>query len=279
MVRPAPSRLVLAGTLAALLVASPARAEGPVEGGDLQQQVEELAKKISRALKENEQQLTRLARGDQGKPRDVDIKLPEDGGSPPPTPTESEGGGGKGEGEKGGGGNPGGGSGEGSAGTRASEGLRQLMEGASRSGQSASSGIGELLRLAQQMGSNGSGGEPGEHPEKKPGEGDPQDPGKKEQDPKSEAPEDKPGDQKPGGDPDQGKRNDDKNTEPEKKPPVSDKAPPTARDLEGVFFVRLPDKVREAIRNGDFDRVPEKYRAMVAEWTRLLAEKDKEENR
>jgi hypothetical protein len=266
----------LAALSLAALVASQAplaRAEGPVDGGDLEQQVREVALKISRALKENEAHLARLARGDEGKPSNVDIKIPETGSESSSTGSPTgEGGTGTKEGEK-----------EGETGSEkesgggASEGMKELLDSVSRSGKSASEGIGELLRLAQSMGNQGGGaGEPGEKPN--PGDGEEKDPGKKENDPKSEAPEEK-GDEKPGSDdPKDGRKNDDP-VPPGTKPPTSDKAPPTAKDLEGVFFVRLPAKVREAIRNGDFDRVPEKYRAMVAEWTRLLSEQDAEDAR
>jgi hypothetical protein len=60
-------------------------------------------------------------------------------------------------------------------------------------------------------------------------------------------------------------------------PPSGEKRPPAPRDLKGVFEARLPDKVREAIDNGDFDQIPERYRELVREFTRALAEKEKKE--
>ena len=61
---------------------------------------------------------------------------------------------------------------------------------------------------------------------------------------------------------------------PDALPPRSDKAPPPAADLKGIFLARLPDKVREAVLAGDFDQVPEKYRELVRAWTKALAAED-----
>lgn len=60
-------------------------------------------------------------------------------------------------------------------------------------------------------------------------------------------------------------------------PPASEKRPPDPKDAAGVFFARLPDKVREAVLAGDFDQVPEKYRDLLREWTRALAEQDRKD--
>jgi len=99
-------------------------------------------------------------------------------------------------------------------------------------------------------------------PEKK---GDPL----KDNEPKDGSPKD--------GDPKSGEKAKEKSAPTGAQPPTSEKAPPADPDMKGVFSARLPDKVREAVLNGDFDQVPEKYRALVAEWTRLLAEKDRAE--
>ena len=60
-------------------------------------------------------------------------------------------------------------------------------------------------------------------------------------------------------------------------PPDGKVLPPDAKDARGVFFAKLPDKVREAVLNGDFDHVPEKYRDLIREWTAELARKENEE--
>jgi hypothetical protein len=46
-----------------------------------------------------------------------------------------------------------------------------------------------------------------------------------------------------------------------------------------VFFAKLPDKVREAVLNGDFDQVPERYRDLIREWTIKLAEQEEKESK
>ena len=66
---PAATLLAFAGTV---------RAEGPVEGGgnDDAAKIREIALRISKALKENEEALSRLARGEKAMPKPVDITLP-----------------------------------------------------------------------------------------------------------------------------------------------------------------------------------------------------------
>ena len=61
--------------------------EGPDSGHGAEEQVKELSRKISRELKENEEALARLARGEKAEPKKVDIELPPDGKqAPPPSP-------------------------------------------------------------------------------------------------------------------------------------------------------------------------------------------------
>ena len=70
-----PAAALLLGA-AGLALAAP---EGPVgpEGGSPEEQIQELAKRISKELKESEEALARLARGEKADPRPVDIELPE----------------------------------------------------------------------------------------------------------------------------------------------------------------------------------------------------------
>jgi len=60
------------------LSAGTARAEGPVEGGgeDAVEEIQKIAIRISKSLKENEEALSRLARGEKGDPKPVHIHLP-----------------------------------------------------------------------------------------------------------------------------------------------------------------------------------------------------------
>ena len=73
-------RFLLVLPAAALLAfAGAARAEGPVEGGESDDaaKVREISIRISKALKENEEALASIARGEKATPRPVDISLPK----------------------------------------------------------------------------------------------------------------------------------------------------------------------------------------------------------
>jgi hypothetical protein len=62
-----------------LLAAATALAEGPVqppEGGDPVGEIKKAAVKITRAMKEAEASLTKVARGETAEPKPVDIQLP-----------------------------------------------------------------------------------------------------------------------------------------------------------------------------------------------------------
>ena len=131
--------------------------------------------------------------------------------------------------------------------------------------------MGELLRIASQMGSSqGGGGDPHASPSQDGKEGKDRS-GKKEEEEKKDPLEDNA--DPSGGDPEHGKNSDQKPKGPVN-PPKSDKQDPRAEDLKGVFLAKLPDKVREAVLNGDFDQVPEKYRELVREWTKALSEQE-----
>ncbi len=84
-------RLLLAASL--LLCAPAALAEGPVappEGGDPMDEIKKAAAKISKSMKESEEALTKVARGETAEPKGVDVVLP-----PPQTsPSSSSSGGG-----------------------------------------------------------------------------------------------------------------------------------------------------------------------------------------
>jgi hypothetical protein len=251
----------LAAPLAAALWAfaaapAPARAEGPIEGPGQEEamaKLRELSIRISKALEQNEDALARLSRGEDGKPQKVDISLPGQGQPPPeeaPEPAKQE----------------------------AGEPTECLREGA-ETGKGISKDIEEFLKIATRMGSSqeGEGGPPSGQPSGgKEGEGkEGRDRNqKKEQDGKTDPlKDDKPGDQRPEG----GKES---KQQPERKgqspPPDGAKAPPPQPDLKGIFFAKLPDKVKEAILNGDFDQVPEKYRDLVRQWSTALSTKDAE---
>lgn len=247
---------------AAAPVPAPPPPEGPHGGAQGAEELEEVSRRISKALRENEEALARLARGEKAKPGKVDIEIPPSGSSSaPPPPAGASGGGGGG-----------------SAGAGAGGGSVETLRGSSSQGRAIVQGIDEFLRIASQMSSSSSSSSSGgEGHEKGGGEEGKDRNAKKDRDPSGDplkdnqegkgAPKD--------GDPSRAKP-DPKSDVP---PPSSEKGNPTPRDLKGVFFAKLPDTVREAVLNGDFDQVPEKYREMVREWTRALAEKEAERER
>ncbi len=283
MARPRSTPFLPAAAAILLFAAPQAVAEGPVHGPEGQEDIREIAARITRALKANEASLARLARGEKAAAGPVDIRLPEDCGDCKNGASMPAGGScescGRGSASSGSAAPTGGGNG-------ASEGMAELLRAVKGQGGAILSGIDDLLAQARTgspsgdgsgqpqpgSGSGGKGDEPS--PEKKDQEGkqDPK-PGDGEEKPKTDE------EGKPKGDkPEDGRESRDP-ADPSARPPRSDRDPPSEEDLKSAFFARLPAKVREAVDNGDFDKVPEKYRALVAEWTRILAEKDAEDAR
>ncbi|MHC4925128.1 MAG: hypothetical protein ACYTG4_13815, partial [Planctomycetota bacterium] len=229
--------LLMAGVIQA------APLEGPLPGtGGEEDDIQEIVKRITRALRENEQALTRLARGETGEPEKVDIELPENSdGSPPPLPGTTGAGGGEGASGSSGGST-------GSSGGEAAAGIGELLRQTGERGSAVSTGIGELLKRVKMRPGPGGQGRPQNQPP-----GDPKDkkPGNQKKDQEGEKDPLSKKDEPDGGkDP---KSPEDSNKEPESgaKPPRSDKEPPNNEKLKGVFFAKLPDKVRRAVENGD----------------------------
>ena len=141
-------------------------------------------------------------------------------------------------------------------------------------------GIDRILEAAAKLGKGQSGSRGGGSQGK-----DPSDPGDPQQRNRMKGQEEKKDplqDNKPGGTgkPDSPEKAKSPEEAKGKTPPsTSEKRTPNARDVQGVFFAQLPAKVREAVDNGDFDQVPEKYRDIIREWTKALAEKDKREKK
>jgi len=73
-----------------LLAAATAMAEGPVqppEGGDPVDEIKKAAIRITKAMKEAEASLSKVARGETAEPKGVDIELPpSDSSKPDPKP-------------------------------------------------------------------------------------------------------------------------------------------------------------------------------------------------
>ena len=81
-------RLLL--TAALLLAGSAARAEGPVgppEGGDPVGEIKKAAAKVTKGMKESEEALTKVAKGEKADPKPVDLTPPPPSTSPPPSTT------------------------------------------------------------------------------------------------------------------------------------------------------------------------------------------------
>ena len=240
-----------------LLGAASARAEGPVgppQGGDPVDEIKKAAAKITKSMKESEEALTRVARGETAEPKGVDVALP-----PPETGPKSSSSSSGGAGGGGGGGEALRGSGE--QGREVVEGINRIIENAAKLGGSSGGGGGGKSGKSEEESDTKDGEK--QRNEKK-GQDEKKDP-LKDNDPK-------------GGDPESGKKQKDPkaNEEPKGKapPPPSPAGKPGPKDPSGIFFAQLPAKVREAVLAGDFDQVPERYRDLIREWTKKLAEKE-----
>jgi len=252
---------------ALLLASAAARAEGPVappEGGDPMEEIKKAAAKITQGMKDSEEALTRLARGEKADPKGVDVDLPKNGDPAKPPPSPAPGGGGGATGGGGGGG--------------------ESLEKSAQRGREVVDGINKILESAAKLGGKSGGGggggkaqSGGEDPENK--DGEKQRNAKKDQEEKKDPLKDN--QKKDGEEPKGGEKNKDPQGSQKSKgktdPPPPPTAPPSPRDPRGVFFAQLPAKVREAVLAGDFDQVPERYRDLIREWTKKLAEKETEE--
>ena len=139
-------------------------------------------------------------------------------------------------------------------------------------------GINKIIETAGKLGTGNGGsgsGNRGREEEKEDKDGQKQRNAKKDQEEKK----DPLGDQKgsKGKEPDSPEKAKGKDPPENAKPPAAPKRPAAPKNALDVFYAKLPDKVREAVLNGDFDQVPEKYRDLVREWSNALAEKEKKE--
>lgn len=147
------------------------------------------------------------------------------------------------------GGDSGGGAAGGSSGS--GRGIRELIEKIKGDGQGASQGIKWLLEKSTQKKSGQSPPKDGEHQKKQPNAPDPQ------------KPEEKKPDEKP--------------KDPDKKP-ESKKEPPRNPDFE-QWIAELPPQVRKAYETEDWDSIPPKWREMLKEWTRKMADELEKDRR
>lgn len=133
--------------------------------------------------------------------------------------------------------------------TEAAEGVRKLLEETKAGGKEASRGIEWILQKAVQQGQS----------QQSQGDAPPQPGGGKE--PKTPKPDPKDGKQKeepkdPGG---------------AKKPPESQREKPRDPNVE-KWLAELPPQVRKAYETQDWDSIPPKWRDMLREWTKKMAE-------
>lgn len=147
---------------------------------------------------------------------------------------------------------------------QARQAIEKLIRDGKQSGESAAEKMKEIMEKAPQQGGGGGGGEqkqqkpkPGEDQKKK---GSEQEVG--DRDPKNSA---KDGDPK-------GEEKSDENAQGDKKPPEGEQDKPAKPDPSQEWLGRLPGKIRQAYQNGEWDRIPEKWRKLIQEYTRKMAE-------
>ena len=142
--------------------------------------------------------------------------------------------------------------------------IEKLIRDSQASGAAAADKMKEILENAPQQGGGGGGGQ--QHQQPKPGEEQQKKASEQEvgeRDPKNSAENGEPKDgEKKEGDPESA--ND--------KPPESEKDKPARPDPNQEWLGRLPGKIREAYQNGEWDRIPEKWRKLIQEYTRKMAE-------
>lgn len=57
-----------------------------------------------------------------------------------------------------------------------------------------------------------------------------------------------------------------------KKPPEAKKDPAAEPDPERDWMALLPEKMRQAVKNGDWDKVPPKWRKLIEEYTKKMSD-------
>jgi len=146
----------------------------------------------------------------------------------------------------------------------AREAIEKLIRDSKQSGEAATDKMKEIMENAPQQGSGGGGSQ--KHQKPKPGEDQKQKGSEQEigdRDPKNSAKDGEPkGGEKSESDPKSG----------DQKPPESEKDKPARPDPSQEWLGRLPGKIRQAYQNGEWDKIPEKWRRLIQEYTRKMAE-------
>jgi chemotaxis protein histidine kinase CheA len=152
------------------------------------------------------------------------------------------------------------------AGQKAREAIEKLLKDSRQSGEDAADKMKEILEKApQQQGRGGGGG--GQHQqEPKPGEEGKQKGSEKEvgdRDPKNS---------KENGDPKSEEKSKSDPQAANQKPEESEKDKAARPDPIKEWLGRLPSKIRQAYQNGEWDRIPERWRKLIQEYTRKMAD-------
>ncbi len=147
---------------------------------------------------------------------------------------------------------------------KAREAIEKLIRDSKRNGETATDKMKEIMENAPQQGGGGGGNQKHEKP--KPGEEQKQKGSEKEvgdRDPKNSAKD---------GEPKSGEKNESDPRSAEEKPPESEKDKPARPDPNEEWLGRLPGKIRQAYQNGEWDKIPEKWRKLIQDYTRRMAE-------
>ena len=143
----------------------------------------------------------------------------------------------------------------------AAEAIEKLLRQSEKSGAEAAEKMKEILEKAPQGGGGGSGEQ--EDPSQGEDEKRKQDERKvDERDPMNSGHENQPKD---------GEENKDDPSSATKKP-ESEKDDPSNPDPKEDWLSRLPEKIRLAYKNGEWERIPEKYRQLIEAYTKRMAE-------
>lgn len=144
------------------------------------------------------------------------------------------------------------GGGAGGASTGSSGGIRELIEKIKGDGKGASERMKWLLDQTRQGQSQGQQGHSPKDDKKQQDAPDPK----------------KPDDKKP----------EEKKPETDKKKPESKTEPPRSPEFE-QWVAELPPQVRKAVESEDWDSIPPKWREMLRDWTKKMAEESDKESR
>jgi len=156
------------------------------------------------------------------------------------------------------------------AGAEAKKAIEELLEQSRQSGQDAADKMTEILENAPQCQGGGQGQE-----EQKPSEQDKQ----QAKDSQEEVDKRDPKNSADRNEPNSGEKSESEPESTAKKPPESAKDKPAAPNPDEDWMATLPEKIRQAVKNGEWDRIPARYRELIQEYTKRMAELESERKR